>query len=95
MTRADKFHDNETILNGVAQSVNEKVNAYFNVVVAMAQTSECRSLEPDKVEDLMLSVMGQFEDGVWSHFLMTDAQGNEIAHSTHFRGNNISDREYH
>ena len=93
--KMDKFNDNEIIMRSAAEAVNEKINGYLNVVVTATESNDVKSLDPDRVENMMLAIMEDYDEGVWSHFLMTDADGNEIAHSSHNRGNNIADREYH
>ena len=91
----DKRADSSIILNSAGQGVHEKINGYLNVVVAAASSDDIRSLNPDRAEALMNDIMGRYDKGVWSHFLMTDASGTEIAHSSHHRGANIAKREYH
>lgn len=93
--KKDKFVDNEIIMNSATSAVNEKIHGYLNVIVTAAQSEEMKSLDPDRVEAMMLKIMAQYDESVWSHFLMTDSGGNEIAHSSHERGSNIADREYH
>jgi len=91
----DKMADSSLIVNSAAQGVHEKINGYMNVVVAAASSDDVRSLNPDRAEALMNDIMGRYDKTVWSHFLMTDASGTEIAHSSHHRGANIAKREYH
>lgn len=91
----NQMENSQTIVGSVSKSLNETLNGYLNVVIAAADSEECKSLDPDRVEDYMLKIMDDYDDTVWSHFLMTNEAGDEIAHSSHNRGHNIAEREYH
>lgn len=91
----EKCIESSMLLGSARQSVNEKINGYLNVVRAAAESDDVKSLDPDRVEAMMLRVMNSYDKDVWSHFLLTDAKGTEIAHSSHHRGSNIAKREYH
>lgn len=91
----NQLQNSQTIVGSVSKSLNETLNGYLNVVITAADSEECKSMDPDRVEDYMLKIMGDYDSSVWSHFLMTNESGEEIAHSSHNRGHNIAEREYH
>lgn len=91
----DKASAYTTMADMMSDNVKEVVMQYVSVVEIAADNSNVTSMNPEKAEAYLNQVITESGD-IWSHFLITDSTGLEIAHTDgkeHY-GTLISDREY-
>lgn len=93
--RAVKAEDYTIIAKSISDNVVDNIEKYKQVVAVAATAAEVKGMEPSEAEAFLKRIMSDSGD-VWSHFLITDGKGVEIAHtdgSEHY-GTSIADREY-
>ncbi len=94
--RQDKAGTYLTMADMMADNVNEVVQKYLSVVEIAAQNEKVLSMDSDDAETYLNGIISDSGE-VWSHFLITDKAGTEIAHTDgkEHRGTSIADREYY
>lgn len=80
----------------LADNINEIVQKYVGVVETAAYNENVTCMDADRAEAYLNQIITD-SGNVWSHFLITDASGIEIAHTdgASHRGTDISDRDYY
>lgn len=80
----------------VAAQVVERITTYQSVIEMAAQDVNVRSMDFTKAEPYLQEIV-QNSGEVWSHFLVTDPAGIEIAHTdgAKHHGTSIADRDYY
>ncbi len=79
----------------IAENVVERIDKFKSQVELQAKNQNVTSMDPDTAEAYLQEFMST-QDGVWSHFLITDETGTNIAHTDgpDARGVSIADRGY-
>ncbi len=79
----------------ISNNVVERIDKFKREVELSATNQAVVSLDPNLAEPYLQSVMAD-SDGAWSHFLITDETGNNVAHTDgeSARGVSIADRSY-
>lgn len=92
----DKAASYSVMAQMMSDNVNEVVYKYVSVVETAAGHPSVTALDADAAELYLNNIISESGD-VWSHFLITDAEGTEIAHTDgrEHRGTSIADREYY
>lgn len=93
--RADKAEAYTTLVGVMADSLEEVMDKYASIVKLTAHNENITSMNPEKAEKYLKDLMDDSGD-VWSHFLITDNKGIEIAHTDgeeHY-GTSIADKDY-
>lgn len=94
--RAVKAEDYTIIANSMSDNVQETVQKYAQVVEMASGTSYVKGMEPAEAESYLKGIIAE-SDNMWSHFLITDGAGTEVAHTDgaeHY-GTSIADRSYY
>lgn len=92
--RIVKAEDYTNLVNAMSDNVHMTIEKYAQVVTMAATTPQVKGMTAVGAEAYLKKVME--DDDVWSHFLIADATGTEIAHtggSEHY-GTNIAERAY-
>lgn len=94
--RSDKEVTYTMMAQMLCDTINEEVNKYQSVVETLADNEKIVAMEPDAAEQYLNTIISESGD-VWSHFLITDGAGTEVAHTdgVENRGVSIADREYY
>lgn len=94
--RSDKESTYSMMAQMLCDTINEEVHKYSSIVETLADNERIISMEPDGAEAYLNTIISESGD-VWSHFLITDSEGTEIAHTdgVENRGVSIADREYY
>lgn len=94
-TAADKLKESEILVSMISDSMMGKIQKYEKIVDTMSRDG--RIIEMNSIDSEMLfgEIMAESQ-GEWSHFLITDNKGIEIAHSegSEHYGTDISDKQY-
>lgn len=93
--RVVKAEDYTLIANSISENVYMTIQKYAQVVEMAATTPQVQGMNPSDAEDYLRKVIAD-SDNIWSHFLITDSSGTEIAHTDgaeHY-GTSIADRSY-
>lgn len=92
----DKENEYGTVTNLVAAHVVERIEKYQSVVEMASKDENVRSLNFSRAEPYLQDIVKNSGD-IWSHFLITDADGIEVAHTdgAKHHGTSIADREYY
>lgn len=92
----DKASSYSVMAQMMSDNVNEVVHKYVSVVETAADHPSVAALDADASEEYLKNLISESGD-VWSHFLITDAEGTEISHTDgkEHRGTSIADREYY
>lgn len=93
--RAVKAEDYTVIANTMSDNVHETIQKYAQVVEMASGTPYVKGMEPAEAEAYLKEIIAE-SDNMWSHFLITDGTGTEIAHTDgaeHY-GTSIADRSY-
>lgn len=93
--RTVKSEDYTIIANSMSDNVNETIQKYAKVVEMASGTSYVKGMDPKEAESYLKGIIAE-SDNMWSHFLITDGTGTEIAHTDgaeHY-GTSIADRSY-
>ncbi len=92
---ADKQREIDDKNDMIAENLSERIDKYSLAVELNAQNPEIASLNHSRVEPHIQAFMQQ-EGEVWSHFLVTDETGVNVAHSEGegSRGVSIADKSY-
>lgn len=94
-TSSDKVKESEILVSMISDCIMEKIEKYQKIVETVAKDKRIISMNNQESESLFREIMDD-SPGEWSHFLITDSQGIEIAHSDgaeHY-GTDISDKQY-
>lgn len=94
--RGDKAQSYETIVDMMSRNVEEVVEQYKSIVETAAKDEKVMSMNAGQAEAYLNELITESGEA-WSHFLITDAQGIEIAHTdgeVHY-GTSIADRDYY
>lgn len=94
-TSTDKVKESEILVSMISECMMEKIGKYQKIVETVSKDQRIVSMDSQGAEQLFRMVMEE-SPGEWSHFLITDAKGIEIAHSDgaeHY-GTDISDKQY-
>lgn len=80
----------------MADNVNEVIQKYVSVVETAADNESVTSMDYHRAEEYLNTIITE-SGNVWSHFLITDSTGTEIAHTDgeEHHGTSIADREYY
>ena len=94
--QADKADTYSTMADMIASNVNAVVQQYVSVVRTAADNENVTGMDYSRAEDYLNKVIAD-SGNVWSHFLITDSEGVEIAHTDgeEHHGTSIADREYY
>lgn len=94
--RDDKAENYTVIAEMMSNNVSEVVEKYQSIVETAAHDQNVTSMDTAKAENYLKQLIADSGD-VWSHFLITDAQGIEIAHTdgAKHHGTSIADRDYY
>lgn len=93
--RTVKAQDYTIIANSISENVYMTIEKYAQVVEMAATTPQIKEMKPAAAEDYLKQIMAD-DNNLWSHFLITDPSGTEIAHTDgaeHY-GTSIADRAY-
>lgn len=93
--RADKAAAYTTTAELLSSNLEEVLNKYAAVVEIATGNGNIVSMNPSGAENYLNSIISDSGE-VWSHFLITDSNGIEIAHTDgaeHY-GTSIADRDY-
>lgn len=92
----DKADTYSTMANMIADNVNAVVQQYVSIVETAADNENVTSMDYNKAEDYLNQIITD-SGNVWSHFLITNSEGIEIAHTDgeEHHGTSIADREYY
>lgn len=94
-TSSDKVKESEILVSMISDSMMEKIEKYQKVVETVSKDQRIISMNNKESEELFQLIMEE-SPGEWSHFLITDSQGIEVAHSDgaeHY-GTDISEKQY-
>lgn len=92
---SDKNSESTIIASMMSDSIMDKITKYQSVVETAAKDERVKGLNIAEAEQYLKEIMSDAE-GEWSHFLIADTKGLEIAHtegSEHY-GTDISDKQY-
>lgn len=89
------IQDANNTLDMMAVNVKEKISKYTKIVEMMAESNEVKSLDYLQAEPYFKDMVNR-DNEVWSHFLIANGEGTEIAHSEgeEHHGKNIINKEY-
>lgn len=92
----DKEDTYLTMAQMLADNINQSVQKYVAVVETAAYNGNVTSMDADRAEAYLNQIITD-SGNVWSHFLITDSAGIEIAHTDGavHHGTSIADREYY
>lgn len=93
--RTVKAEDYTSLAHSMSDNVNMTIQKYAQVVETASAAEQVTGLIPSEAEGYLKQIIAQ-SDNLWSHFLITDSNGIEIAHTDgaeHY-GTDISDRAY-
>lgn len=94
-TSLDKVNESEILVSIISDAMMGKIEKYEKIVETMSKDNRIISMDNVESEQLFKEIMAESQ-GEWSHFLITDSRGIEIAHSDgeeHY-GTDISERQY-
>ncbi len=93
--RADKAESYSMIAEMMAKDVNQVIYKYVSIIETAARNENVESMVPEAAEDYLNQMIAENAD-VWSHFLITDDTGMEIAHTDGdtYKGISIAERDY-
>lgn len=93
---ADKKQSYSTIVQMMSDNISEVVDEYAAVVEIASGNENVISMDYTKAEPYLNQIITD-SGNVWSHFLITDSEGTEIAHTDgkEHHGTSISDRAYY
>lgn len=93
--RKVKAEDYTSIVNSISDNVYTTIEKYAQVVETAAKATQVREMEAAEAEAYLKEIIAE-SGNIWSHFLITDSNGVEIAHTDgaeHY-GTSIADRSY-
>lgn len=92
----DKADTYSVMASMMAGKFNEVVHKYVSVVETASDNQTVTAMDADAAEAYLNTIISSSGD-VWSHFLITDEAGTEIAHTDgpEHRGTSIADKEYY
>lgn len=93
--RAVKAEDYTIIANAISDNVYTTMEKYAQVVETAATATQVTGMNPSEAEGYLKQIIAD-SGNLWSHFLITDSTGIEIAHTDgaeHY-GTSIADRDY-
>ncbi len=92
---ADKQRELSDKNDMTVENLVSRLDSYALAVELNAKNPEVSSLETNRIEPFLQDFM-QTQDGVWSHFLVTDETGVNLAHTegASSRGVSIADKDY-
>lgn len=92
----DKEDTYLTMAQMLADNIHESVQKYVAVVETAAYNEDVTGMDADRAEAYLNQIITD-SGNVWSHFLITDGDGIEIAHTdgAEHHGTSIADREYY
>ena len=90
----DKEDTYLTMAQMLADNIHESVQKYVAVVETAAYNENVTSMDADRAEAYLNQIIAD-SGNMWSHFLITDSEGIEIAHTdgAEHHGTSIADRE--
>lgn len=94
-TSSDKVRESEILVSMISDSMMGKIEKYQKIVETVSKDERIISMNNGESEQLFQMIMEE-SPGEWSHFLITDPHGIEIAHSDgskHY-GTDISKKQY-
>lgn len=93
--RNDKAAAYTTLAESISDNVEEVMETYAAIVRTASHHDSVTAMEPDNADEYLKGIISDSGD-VWSHFLITDENGIEIAHTdgVEHRGTSIADRNY-
>lgn len=94
-TSSDKVKESEILVSMISDCMMEKIEKYQKIIETVSKDQRIILMDNEASEQLFQSIMEE-SPGEWSHFLITDSKGIEIAHSDgaeHY-GTNISEKQY-
>lgn len=94
-TSSDKVKESEILVSMISDCMMEKIEKYQKIVETVSKDKRIISMDNQESELLFQEIMEE-SPGEWSHFLITDNRGIEIAHSDgaeHY-GTDISEKQY-
>lgn len=94
--REDKANVYTALAQVLSDNLNETIGKYAAVVETAANHGTVIGMEAAAAEEYLNGIIQNSGD-VWSHFLITDSQGIEIAHTDgeQHHGTSIADRDYY
>lgn len=94
--REDKANVYTALAQVLSDNLNETIGKYAAVVETAASHGTVIDMEAAAAEEYLNGIIENSGD-VWSHFLITDSQGIEIAHTDgeQHHGTSIADRDYY
>lgn len=96
MMMQEKENEYGAVTNLVSGQMLERIEKYQTVVEMAAKDENVRSMDFAKAEPYLQTITKESGE-LWSHFLITDADGIEIAHTdgAKHHGTSIADRGYY
>lgn len=93
--RLDKARAYTTLVEVLSDHLEETMKKYMSVVKTASYQESVISMDYTKAEQYLNNIISESGE-VWSHFLITDANGIEIAHTdgAEHHGTSIADRSY-
>lgn len=94
-TTSDKVTESEILVSMIGDSMMGKIEKYEKIVETISKDRRIIDMDNEESEGLFHEIMEE-APGEWSHFLITDSKGIEIAHSEGAEnyGTDISERQY-
>lgn len=94
--KQEKENEYITVTGLVSEHVQERIDKYQSIVEMAAKDENVRSMDYTRAESYLSDIVKDSGE-IWSHFLITDADGIEIAHTDgeEHHGTSIADREYY
>lgn len=92
----EKETEYSTVTDLVTDHVVERIGKYQTIVEMASKDESVRSMDFTQAEPYLLKIVNDGQN-IWSHFLITNEDGIEIAHTegAEHHGTDIGDREYH
>lgn len=93
--RSDKAEAYTTLVKVLSDNLDEVMEKYAAIIETAADNENITSMNDTKAETYLNHIISKSGD-VWSHFLITDHNGIEIAHTDgkEHHGTSIADRDY-
>ena len=90
--KSNSEKDSATMVSMLSDNIMEKIEKYESVVTSAAKDPRVTGLKVEEAEDFLKELMAE-DEGAWSHFLIADDKGIEIAHTggSQYYGTSIAD----
>ena len=92
----EKEIEAQRIVNTAVTSINDKLDRYVGIVKTAALQEKVITMDYTTIEPYLNELMGQNEEGAWSHFVIANQYGTEQVHTygDGTRGKSLAQEEY-